>query len=216
MQFEDALGKVTDPEVKAYFQKMYSEQNSYITKLEQQLKAAKEQPSQQGTPSGAGVDDITAKYLEKNMRRDVIAEAENIIKQSVSEEVFNAIKPDWNAFLEKVMTKAKTTVDFAVDAFKLTYGECIMKADHPVNKIGKTTPTPGGTPTPPVNPGTNADNVKGVNDILSKQPPVMTGADGGAQPGIPTPGAVQYKNTKDSFAALRNRFNQAGGNKFQQ
>ncbi len=222
MQVDEALGKITDLEVRAFFQKMVSEQNSYATKLEAQNKALaaqveelKSKSSNTGAPNGAGVDNITARYLEKNMRRDVIAEAEAIVKSKIDEARFNAVKQDWIAFLDKAMTKDKTTVEFATDAFDLVLGQCIMKADHPVNQIGKTTPSPSGTPNPAVNPGTNANSVKDVNDILAKQPPVMTGADSGAQPGIPTPGANQIKNTKDAFAALQSKFGRTGGNRFQ-
>jgi hypothetical protein len=211
MQVDEALGKVTDPEVKAFLENIIRNQNSYTTKLETQLK---DLSSKNNTPNGTGVDSITAKYLEKNMRRDVIAEAETAIKKDISVEVFNAVQGDWLEFLDKAMSKEKTTVDFAVDAFSLIYGRCMRKKDHPVNQIGKAA-TPSGTPDNKVATGTNEQAIQGVQNILKQQPPVMTGSDANASTGMPTPGEVQVKNTRDAFASLKSRFAQNGGNKFQ-
>lgn len=211
MQVDEALSKVTDPEAKALLEKVIKDQNSYTTKLENQLK---DLSSRTNTPQGSGVDEITAKYLEKNMRRDVIAEAEELIKKDTDAAVFEAIKQDWLNFLDKTMKKENTTVTFATDAFSLVYGKCMRQKDHPVNSIGKTV-SPSGTPSNNINPGTNEQQVQNVQNILKQTPPVMTGADANAQTGMPLPGETPVKNTRDAFAYLKNRFAQQGGGKFQ-
>lgn len=208
MTLEEVLGRVTSPEDKAFLSKMISDQNSYITKLETQLK------EKASNPAAAGLDPTTAKYLEKNMRRDVISEASEKIIEAVGKEVFDAIKPDYEAFLTSNMDKAHTTVEFAVDAFNLVYGRCLAKKDHPIHNIGKGGANPTATPTP-IEAGTNSQSVATVQNILAGQPPVMTGKDSNAGTGIPGTQGEPVKNTRDAFARFKNRVNSAGGGRFQ-
>ena len=207
MTLEEALSSVADSEKRAFIEKMIKDQNSYITKLENQLKATP-QPS---APNGT--NDVTMKYLEKNMRRDVIAEAEQQILASISPEVYAAVKPDYMDFLDKKMTREYTTVEYAVDAFALVLGRCMSNKDHAVNKIGKAAP-PGDTPKQQVQAGTNGQAVADVQNILKTTAPVMTGKDSGSQTGMPNVGGQPIKNTKDAFSALKNRFAANGENKF--
>lgn len=204
MTLEEALAKVTDPEAKAMLQKVINDQNKYVGQLEAQLKATN---NPQAKP-----DDVTMAYLEKNMRRDVIAEAVAEIKKDVSEEVYTAIEPDFMEFLNKNMKKENTTVGFCTDAFSLVYGKCLRKKDHPVNQIGKGTNPQVATPT---TPNTNGPSVAAVNSILQNQPPVITDKDqsSGAAMGLPNTGQ-QVKNTRDAFTSLKNRFSNNGANKF--
>lgn len=204
MTLEEALTKVADAEAKAMLQKVINDQNKYIGQLETQLKSHSNNPS-------AKPDDVTMKYLEKNMRKDVISEAVAEIKKDVSEEVYNAVEPDFIAFLDKTMRKENTTVAFCTDAFSLVYGQCLRKKDHPVNQIGKGTNPQVVTPTTP----TNGQAVANVNSILQKQPPVITDKDqsSGAAMGLPNVGN-QVKNTRDAFTSLKNRFSNNGANKF--
>ena len=207
MTLEEALAKVTDQEAKATLQKIITDQNKYIGQLEQISKAAK--------PATGVTDDITLKYLEKNMRRDVIAEAVNIIKQDVSDEVYNAVEPDFMAFLDKTMKKENTTVEFCTDAFSLVYGKCLRKKDHAVNQIGKGTSPQSTTPTPQ-GAATNGQSVATVQNIIKNQPPIITDRDlvGGSNQGVPS-NEPQVKNTRDAFKSLKDRFGNVGGNRFQ-
>ena len=205
MTLEEALSKVADAEAKAMLQKVINDQNKYIGQLETQVKANSN--NTQTKP-----DDITMAYLEKNMRRDVIAEAVSVIKKDVSEEVFNAVEPDFLAFLDKSMKKENTTVAFCTDAFSLVLGQCLRKKDHAVNQIGK-----GSNPqvTTPNTANTNGQSVANVNSILQKQPPIITDKDqsSGAAMGLPNTN-TQYKSTRDAFTSLKNRFSNNGANKF--
>lgn len=208
MTLEEALKGITDPDIRQFIQTMITNQNSYITKLETQLKETSKPATQ------SGVDEITAKYLEKNMRRDVIAEAEKQILSEVDPKVYEAVKPDFMEFLEKSMKKENTTVEFAVDAFSLVLGRCYRIKGHAVNNIGKGT-TPTTTPTQQTTIGTNSNQVQNVQNILSNQPPIMTHNDSSAAGGLPNSTSTPIKNTRDAFASLKNRFNQTGGSRFQ-
>lgn len=205
MTLEEALTKVTDPEAKAMLQKVINDQNKYIGQLESQVKA--------GNNPTTKADDVTLRYLEKNMRKDVIAEAVEVIKQDVSEEVYKAVEPDFLAFLDKNMKKENTTVEFCADAFSLVYGKCLRKKDHAVNQIGKDTNPQVVTPT---TPNTNGQAVAAVNSILQNQAPGITDRDTTSGPavGLPNQGNP-VKNTRDAFASLKNRFANNGANKFQ-
>ena len=203
MTLEQALASVTDPEAKATLQKIINDQNKYVGQLEAQLKAK---------PQTSSADDVTMKYLEKNMRRDVIAEAVEEIKKDVSEEIFKAVEPDFLEFLDKAMNKTNTTVEFCTDAFSLVYGKCLRKKDHPVHKVGKGTTPQNVTPQ---SAGTNGQVVQDINSIISKQPPVISDRDvtSGSASGLPDT-SVQVKNTRDAFTSLKNRFANNGANKF--
>ena len=205
MTLEEALAKVTDADAKAMLQKVINDQNKYIGQLETQLKS--------GNNNTTKPDDVTMRYLEKNMRRDVIAEAVTEIKKDVSEEVYKAVEPDFLEFLDKNMKKENTTVGFCTDAFSLIYGKCLRKKDHPVNQIGKGT-TPQVT-TPNTTPNTNGQSIATVNSIIQNQPPVITDKDqaSGSVQGLPNT-STQVKNTRDAFSSLKSRFANNGGNKF--
>lgn len=204
MTLEEALSKVTDAESKATLQKIITDQNKYIGQLETQLKS-----NSTSTPK---TDDVTLKYLEKTMRRDVITEAVAEIKKDVSEEVYKAVEPDFLSFLDKSMKKENTTVQFCTDAFSLIYGQCLRRKDHPVHQIGKGTTPQSVTPT---TASTNGSVVSDVNSILSKQPPVISDKDqsSGTVTGLPNTG-IQVKSTRDAFASLKNRFANNGAGKF--
>lgn len=207
MNLDEALGKITDPEVKAFFTKMVSDQNSYITKLENQLK------NQAPAPSGAPTDAITQEYIRKKMREDVLEKATHAIIEAVGADIYQAVKPDFDAFLAKNMTLDKTTEEYVIDAFNLVYGRCFAKKDHPVHQVGKTV-NPNGTPAPTVT-DTNGKQVAQVQNIIAGQPQVMSGSDSSAAQGLPGVQGTQVKNTKDAFARLKERVANNGGNRFQ-
>lgn len=206
MTLEEALSKVTDAEVKAMLQKIINDQNKYIGQLEAQVKA--------GSNTTQSPDNYTMQYLEKTMRREVIAEAVAEIKKDVSDEIYQAVESDFMEFLNKNMKKENTTVGFCTDAFSLVYGKCLRKKDHPVNQIGKGSNPQTATPTQST-VNTNGQSVANVNSILQKQPPIITDRDtsSGAAMGLPNT-ETQIKNTRDAFTYLKNRFSNNGGNKF--
>ena len=210
MTLEEALGKITDPEVRKFFETIVANQNSYITKLETQLK----EPKATDKPGAAPVvDDITTQYIRKKMREDVMAKATATIIESFGQDVFNVIKPDFDAFLEKNLKPSNTTEDYVTEAFNLVYGRCMAQKDHPIHQVGKTA-NPSGTPAPQ-NAGTNGQAVAEVQNVISGQPPVMSGADASAGQGLPGVQGTPVKNTKDAFTRFKDRLANNGGNKFQ-
>lgn len=210
MTLEEALKGVTDPEVRKFFENMVANQNSYITKLETQLKELKAKP--EGSPSTG--DEYTQAYLRRKMREEVIEKAEAMIVEAIGKDVFLAVKPDFDAFLEKNLKPENTREDYVVDAFNLVYGRCLTKKDHPVHQVGKTTPNPSGTPSP-TNAGTNGPQVAAVQNVISGQPPVMSGADASAGQGLPGVSGEKVKDTRDAFKRLKDRIANSGGSKFQ-
>lgn len=209
MTLEEALGKITDPEVQAFLRKVTTDQNSYITKLETQLREQKAAGNPGTAPSG---DSITQEYIRKKMREEVIAKATSSIVEAVGPEIFNAVKPDFDVFLEKNLKTENTREDYVIDAFALVYGRCFAKKDHPVHQVGKTV-NPNGTPTPQA--GTNGQQVATVQNVISGQPPVMSGVDTSAGQGLPGVQGTPVKSTKDAFARLKEKVANSGGNKFQ-
>lgn len=207
MTIDEALLKVTDQEAKAFLQKVISDQNGYVTKLEAQIAELKKSPAQ-----SQGTDDITRKYLEDNMRRDIINQATVKIKAAYGDAIAEACMPDYLEFLDKNMTLKNTTVEYATDAFNLVYGRCFAKKDHAVHNVGKATPS---TPTPQVATGNNAAGVQQVASIINGQPPVMNPNDQSAGQGLPGTQGTPVKSTKDAFKAFRDRISQGGSSKFQ-
>lgn len=179
--------------------KKISDQNSYITKLEAQVKNP-----QPGAPVPSTDPTIQA-YIEKKMREDVTAQAIAAIKADVTEDIYKAVEPDFLEFLEKNMRKENVRVDYIVDAFALVWGRCMRKKDHPIHAV-KTT-TPGGT-TP-----TNQNPIPGqmVPPVIT-QPPGITGREGGGTP--PPSTDIKVANTKEAFAALKQKMGTIGGGKF--
>lgn len=209
MTLEEALGKLTDPELRQFFENMTKNQNSYITKLETQLKEQKAA----GNQSPASTDSITQAWIQKQMRAEVIAKSVAKIIEAVGQDVYNAVKAEFDEFLDKNLKPENTTEAYVLDAFNLVYGRCFAKKDHPVHQIGKAA-NPGGTPTPQPLP-TNGQQVAQVQNVIAGQPPVMTGADPSAGQGLPGINGTPVKNTKDAFSRLKDKFAGNGGNRFQ-
>lgn len=188
-----------------------SRQNSYITKLENKNSNNVESAPKSTTPTvDTRFDPAVQAYLEKNMKRDAIEEAKGIIKSEITEEMYKAVEPDFMAFLEKNLKKENCTSAYIVDAFSLVMGRALRNKEHPINKIGKGTDTPPATPTPT----TNSSNVQSVQNTILNTPPVMSNRDVGAASGMPAGNGAQHQNTKDAFKALKNRFANMGGTKF--
>ena len=208
MTVEEALGKITDPEAQATLKKVIGDQNSYITKLETQLREQK----QTDPKASAETNDVTKAYILKRMREDVIKEATAEILASVSKEVFEAVKPDFDSFLEKNMKGDNVKKEFAIDAFNLVYGRCFMNPSHPLHNVGKNV-NPNGTPTP--QPGTNGPQIAKVQNIVGNQPQVMSNNDVNSGQGLPGVQGTPVLNTRDAFKRLKEKTTLAGGNKFQ-
>lgn len=209
MTLEEALGRITDPEVRKFFENMTKNQNSYITQLETQLKELK--AADKGGAAVTG-NDITQEYIRKKMCEDAVAKAIPVIIGEVGQEIYEAVRPDFEKFLSEKLKPENANEAYIVDAFHLVYGRCFAKKDHPVHQVGKGA-NPGATPAPQV--GTNGQQVAAVQNIIAGQPQVMSGADTSAGQGLPGVQGTTVKNTKDAFARLKDRMTNGGGNRFQ-
>lgn len=195
-----------------------SEQNSYITKLEQQLKAA---PTQSAAP--AADNKILQQYLQKSMRKDVVDEAYATLRQNVDQATFECLKPDLDEFLKKNMTTERTTVAYIIDAFTLVHGKALYNKNHPIHKLGTAQGTPpaaapapaAAAPAPQAaQPAQGQPPVQQVSDKLRNFfPPQMTPSDANAAQTPPT-GNPGIKNTKDAISSFRNKILSGGGNAF--
>jgi hypothetical protein len=186
-------------------------QNSYITKLENQRGGAAT-PQTGGTPAAAQLDPTLQKYLEDQMRNDITAKAITQIKSEVSAEEYAAVEPDFLEFLNRNMNKSNTRIDYVLDAFSLVYGRVKRDKNHAINQIGAKGTTPSAT-APVKDAGTNQGAIDAVNQTISTKPPMMTGNDANAASGAPDTG-TGIKNTKDAFGSLREKFGQIGANRF--
>ena len=186
-------------------------QNSYITKLESQRGVAATLQTG-GTPAAAQLDPTLQKYLEDQMRNDILAKGITQIKSEVSAEEYAAVEPDFLEFINRNMNKANTSIDYVLDAFSLVYGRVKRDKNHAINKIGAKGTTPSAT-APVKDAGTNQGAIDAVNQTISNKPPMMTGNDANAASGAPDT-STSIKNTKDAFGSLREKFGQLGANRF--
>lgn len=178
--------------------KKVSDQNSYITKLEQQAK----QTTPTATSNVNSADPTIQAYIEKKMREDILGQAVTQIKQEFTEAEYKAIEPDFMNFLDKNMKKENVRLEYILDAFALIMGRALRNKEHEIHKVK--TVTPGGT--------TTEQNLNKVVQSVIPQPPVMTGKDGG---GTPPPSTEQkIGSTKDAFTALKQKMGTIGGNRF--
>lgn len=220
MDLKEALGLVANPEAKSFLEKMIENQNRYITQLEKTKNDLELQAKNQSASTSSNAsDDYTKSYIEKNMIKDIKAEAFEIVKKTVSEEIFNAVKDDYDRFLTENMSVAKGNVktDYAVRAFNLVLGNCMTTKDHPVIAIlGKGSPQATPTQTTQQQDNTNNANVQKVQEILANQAPIMNGKDAnsGNTP-INSTGKKEIKNTRSAFDAFKHRLGNMGGNSFQ-
>ena len=170
-----------------------SRQNSYITKLEAKANSNDSVQKSNPTVDNTRFDPTVQAYLEKNMKRDAIEEAKAVIKQEITPEMYNAVEPDFMAFLDKNLKKENCTTAYIVDAFSLVMGRALRNKEHTINKIGKGTTTPHATPTA----NTNSSEVQTVQNTILKTTtqPVMSNKDDGAASGMPNVNGNQRNNT---------------------
>lgn len=102
-------------------EKNQSEQNKYITKLEQ---------------GGKKTDPEMKAYFQGLRMKDLKEAAEKELVKLYGEAVFNAVKPQFDEWC-KVNANPEhiTKSSFFVSAFKMAIGEVMSQKDHPIYKI---------------------------------------------------------------------------------
>lgn len=177
-----------------------SNQNAYITKLEQKahtLEANMESVKAAANNSKDFPPEVV-EYFQKKRREDYTEQAYSQIKQTVSEEVFNLLKPEVDAFLKAYMTEQNVSVKYIIDAFHLLLGKAYSDPNHVINKKKEVQAQPAATSAPAPQTASIAEQVARM------QNPGMTMGD---QP-MATPSQVEapkVANTKEAMNAFKTR-----------
>lgn len=114
-----------------------SNQNAYITKLEQKAHTLEANMENVKAAANNGKDfpPEVVEYFQKKRREDYTEQAYSQIKGTVSDEVFNILKPEVDAFLKAYMTESNVSVKYIIDAFHLLLGKAYSDPNHAINKL---------------------------------------------------------------------------------
>ncbi len=185
-----------------------SNQNSYITKLEETKSALTEQiNSIKSTANSPALDpNITAyfkkKYVE-DFEKDGIAE---IISRD-TKGVFPKVEAELRSFLKAHMTENNASLKFVLDAYSLVLGRAYADPEHEIHKVDEPTPTEGEPTEPPAD--------KGVpSNIHEPIPPTLTDSDPASGNPVPRP-QVEVRNTKEAFKVFEDRLFKQGQDKYE-
>ena len=177
-----------------------SNQNAYITKLEQKahtLEANMENVKAAANNSKDFPPEVV-EYFQKKRREDYTEQAYAQIRATVSDDVFNIIKPEVDAFLKTYMTESNVSVKYIVDAFHLLLGKAYSDPNHAIHKLNKETE-------PKTVPQTPASSQEAIaNQVARMQNQGMTNGD---QTNIAPPPVEPRKvaNTREAMNEFKTR-----------
>ena len=181
---------------RAQLEKNVSEQNSYITKLEADRKAA---PAVQQE-----LDPQVKAYLQRKMREDTVAEALNNLKTQFEPGVLGVMNEDLMKFLDQTMKPENTTVAYVKEAFYLCYGKALANREHPINKL-KAEPAPQSVVQEAVQQPTAEERLRNI--AVYNPNPTMTESDQGSLPVDQLPGSngVAPRDTQDALKSFKQK-----------
>ena len=106
-----------------------SNQNAYITKLEQKAHTLESNMENVKAAANNSKDfpPEVVEYFQKKRREDYTDQAYAQIRATVSEDIFNILKPEVDAFLKTYMTESNVSVKYIVDAFHLLLGKAYQQ-----------------------------------------------------------------------------------------
>lgn len=187
-------------------EKNQTNQNAYITKLEETKSALTEQiGSIKSTANAPALDpNITAyfkkKYVE-DFEKDGIAE---IVRRD-TKGVFPKVEDELKDFLRTHMTENNASIKFVLDSYSLVLGRAYADSEHAINNIDdveppkdETTPKDTGIPSRPFEP----------------KPPTMTDSDPASGNVIPKQ-SIAVKDTREAFKVFEERLYNQGQDKFE-
>ena len=179
-----------------------SNQNAYITKLEQKTRTLENNMENVKAAANNSKDfpPEVVEYFQKKRREDYTEQAYTQIKSTVSEEVFNIMKPEVEAFLKAYMTESNVSVKYIVDAFHLLLGKAYSDPNHAIHKLNKQGVKVEEKPAQP----SASSNAAIAEQFARMQNPGMTVGD---QQMI-TPSPVEPKkvtNTKEALSDFKTR-----------
>ena len=184
-----------------------SNQNSYITKLENEVKGLKD--TLEGiskTAANPQLDPSVVKYFKEQMVKDVKARAFAQITEKVGEETFKQLKQELEDFLTTTLNSDNTHEGYIVDAFNLIYGRAITNGTLSII-------------TPQVEEAEEQADERTPAEILQSYkdtPPIITNTDSSAssdQPGS-NPQTNQIRNTDEAIKSLKSKFMNLGNDRF--
>lgn len=181
---------------RAKLEKNISEQNSYITKLEADRKAAPVAKEE--------LDPQVKSYLQRKMREDTIAEALNSLKSQFEPGVLGIMNEDLMKFLDQTMKPQNTTVAYVKEAFYLCYGKALANKDHAIHGL-KAEPAPQSVVQESVEQPTAEERLKNLK--VFNPNPTMTESDQGSLPVDELPGSngVAPRDTQDALRAFKQK-----------
>jgi parvulin-like peptidyl-prolyl isomerase len=185
-------------------------QNQYITKLEQQnkeLDGAIQEASHQ-------MDHVDIRgYVLQSRAKDFRKEAEINIKRLYGEKVYEAMVPDWEAWLSEYLDVEKASTPFFEQSFQMAYGKALGIPEHAVHrKEGEES----------VNREADLDRqnekvVKSARYIEeSRLPSTLAGSEGGTllpEESIPM---SEVRNTEEALKQFRHKMANLGKNPFEE
>lgn len=183
--------------------KNQSNQNAYITKLEEKANGfAAQIASIKDAASKPALDPQITAYFKKKYVEDFVDEGKEVIKARDTKNQFSLLEKDLDAFLKQYMNETNASIKFIVDSYYLILGRAIGDPTHPINKV--------------VDEGakSNAQPQPQSMFIKPEVPPMLTNEDLGA--GNPAAKkSIEVQDTKSAFKVLEDRLFNAGQNKFE-
>jgi chromosome segregation ATPase len=196
---QEDLIKAKDSTI-ASLESQRSNQNAYITKLEQKNQTLETNMNNVKNTVNNAKDfppEIT-EYFQKKRREDYTEQAYSQIKANVGEETFELLKPEVDAFLNSYMTEQNVSVKYIIDAFHLLLGKAYANPSHAINNK-KTAASEIAAVVEPVN--TQAI----VNQVSRMHNPGMTADDQPMNNAAPQVQAIHVSNTKEAMASFKTR-----------
>lgn len=181
-----------------------SNQNSYITKLEETKLALENQIETIKEATGKpALDPAIAEYFKKRYVSDFVNDGIAEIKRRDGKGVFPILENDLTKFLKEHMTEKNASMKFVLDAYSLLLGRAYADPGHEIHKtkdnsVGET----------------KVEEPKDVSTGTNEFPPTISDSDQGAG----TPASVNREpvpDTKAAFKALEDKLFNAGKNKFE-
>jgi len=193
-----------EKEEKAKLEKNQSNQNAYITKLEEKANGLSAQiETIKTTANKPALDPQITAYFKKKYVEDFVKEGKEELKRRDTKGVFSIMEPELDSFLKTYMNENNASLKFILDSYSLLLGRAIADPEHAINKIEgegvkNTEIQPEPTPT----------------FVKPDFPPTITDADQGA--GTPMPKkTIDIPDTKSAFKALEDRLFNQGANKYE-
>jgi DNA repair exonuclease SbcCD ATPase subunit len=189
-------------------EKNQSNQNAYITKLEEKANGLSEQiKSIQAAANKPALDPQITAYFKKKYVEDYINEGKEEIKKRDSKGVFAVLEEELDSFLKQFMNESNASIKFVLDSYSLILGRAYADPEHPINKLDITSE---GAKNQKVQPQPAEPQVI-VNPNF---PPTMTDGDQGA--GNPAAKkTIDIPDTKSAFKVLEDKLFNQGRNKFE-